>query len=193
MGAPLDERKLVERVLKGEEGARTEFYQAYRQKLYSFCVYFMGANDPEIEDILQEAFMAAFQKLPQFEFRSALDTWLTQICIHRCYRHFRKRGRVTAQAEEDLEGLLQPRSLEVAEQADRSREKKEKLLILDKALKGIGDPCRQILELRAKEEASYIEVSRILKIPLGTVMSRLARCTEALKREVGRILGEGRK
>ena len=66
----MDERALVGRILKGEEKAKTEFYRAYEQKLYSFCVYFMGSNDPEIEDILQEAFLAAFQKLGQFEFRS---------------------------------------------------------------------------------------------------------------------------
>ena len=100
---------------------------------------------------------------------------------------------MTAQAEEDLEGFLRSRSLEAADQADRSREKKDRLQILKKALKGIGDPCRQILELRAKDEASYIEVSRKLKIPLGTVMSRLARCTAALKAEVERILKEGKQ
>src|SRR5581483_2129740 len=103
LGALLDERQLVERVLKGDEDAKTLFYQTYRQKLYSFCVYFMGANDPEIEDILQEAFLSVYQKLPQFEFRSRLDTWLTQICIHRCYRYFRKRGKMAAQAQDDLE------------------------------------------------------------------------------------------
>lgn len=193
MGVPLDERKLVERVLKGDERARTEFYQAYRQKLYSFCVYFMGANDPEIDDILQEAFIAAYQKLPQFEFRSSLDTWLTQICIHKCYRHFRQRSRTAAQAQEDLEGMLKTRAVEAADQAERSREKKERLVLVDKALSVIGEPCRTILELRTKKEASYIEIGRKLKVPLGTVMSRLARCTAALKAEVERLLQEGTK
>jgi RNA polymerase sigma-70 factor (ECF subfamily) len=188
----LDERRLVERVLKGDEGARTEFYQTYRQKLYSFCVYFMGANDPEIEDILQEAFLAAYQKLPQFEFRSSLDTWLTQICIHGCYRHFRKRGRMAAQAQEDLDGLLEGRAMEAAQEAERARDKKEKLRIMERALEAIGEPCRKILELRAKQGASYIEVSRAMKVPMGTVMSRLARCTAALKEEVERIMKDGK-
>lgn len=193
MGVPLDERKLVERVLKGDERARTEFYQAYRQKLYSFCVYFMGANDPEIDDILQEAFIAAYEKLPQFEFRSSLDTWLTQICIHKCYRHFRQRSRTAARAQEDLEGMLKTRAIEAADQAERSREKKERLILVDKALASLGEPCRGILELRTKQEASYIEIGRKLKVPMGTVMSRLARCTAALKAEVERLLQEGKK
>lgn len=184
----MDERRLVERVLKGDEGAKTEFFQFYRQKLYSFCVYFMGANDPEIEDILQEVFLSAYQKLPQFEFRSSLDTWLTQICIHRCYRHFRQRGKVAAQAQEDLEGLLEGRAVEAAQEAERALEKKDKLRVLERALERIGEPCRKILDLRVKQGASYIEVSRSMGIPMGTVMSRLARCTEALKAEVKQLL-----
>ena len=191
MGAPLDERALVAKVLKGDERAKYDFYQAYKQKLYSFCVYTLGANDPEIEDILQEAFLAAFQKLSQFEFRSSLDTWLTQICLHKCYRRFRQRGRLYHQAEEELEGLLQPKALDAAAKAERDKEQKEKLEIVDKALARMGDPCRRILEMRNRESASYVEISRLLKIPMGTVMSRLARCTETLKEVVEKILKKG--
>lgn len=187
----MDERQLVGRVLQGDEKAKTEFYRAYQQKLYSFCVYFLGANDPEIEDILQEVFLAAFQKLSQFEFRSALDTWLTQICIHQCYRFFRKRGRMVAQAEEDLEIRLRSQALEKADQAARQDERKNKLEILDRALAKTGENCRRILELRGKQGASYIEIARALKVPMGTVMSRLARCTTALKEIVERMLEEG--
>lgn len=187
----MDERKLVERILKGDEKAKTEFYRAHQQKLYSFCVYFMGANDPEIEDILQEAFLAAFQKLGQFEFRSTLDTWLTQICIHQCYRHFRKRGRMVAQAEEDLEERLKPRALEAADQADRDKERKVRMETVDRALESMGEPCKKMLQLRIKESASYIEIARAVKVPIGTVMSRLARCTAGLKEKVEKMLGEG--
>jgi RNA polymerase sigma-70 factor (ECF subfamily) len=193
MGAPLDERALVEKVLKGEERAKYDFYQAYKQKLYSFCVYTLGSNDPEIEDILQEVFLAAFQKLSQFEFRSSLDTWLTQICLHKCYRRFRRRGRLYHQAEEELEGLMQSKALEAAAKAEKEKEQKAKLEIVDKALARMGDPCRRILELRSKEDASYVEISQALKVPLGTVMSRLARCTAALKEQVEKLLKEGLK
>lgn len=192
LGAPLDERQLVERILKGDERARTEFHQAYRQKLYSYCVYLMGANDPEIEDILQEAFLVAFQKLPQFEFRSSLDTWLTQICIHKCYRHFRKRGRTVVREADDLEALLLPRSVEANRDTEAAQDRQRKREMVQKALEKMGGNCRKILELRVKEEASYIDIGRNLKLPMGTVMSRLARCTADLKEIVKRLI-EGAK
>ena len=184
----MDERELVARILNGDEGAKAGFYKLYQQKLYSFCVYFLGTNDPEIEDILQEVFLTAFQKLSQFEFRSSLDTWLTQICIHQCYRHFRRRSRLAAKADEDLEALLSGQALENQAQLERSKEKDERLEIIGKALEVMGEPCRRILELRNREGASYIEIARSLKVPIGTVMSRLARCTAALKQEVKKIL-----
>lgn len=189
----MDERELVGQILRGDEKAKTKFYRAYQQKLYSFCVYFMGSNDPEIEDILQEAFLAAFQKLGQFEFRSSLDTWLTQICIHQCYRHFRKRGRTVAQAEEHLEQRLKPRAMEAADKAERETDRKHKMETIDRALENMGEPCKQMLRLRVKEGASYIEIARSLKVPIGTVMSRLARCTATLKERVEGMMEEGKK
>ena len=187
----MDERLLVRRVLAGDEKAKREFYELHQSKLYSFCVYFVGANDPEIEDILQEVFLTAFQKLGQFEFRSSLNTWLTQICIHKCYRLFRKRGRVVVQVEEDLEIRLQGKALEVSEKANRDLDRKAKMETIDKALENMGDPCKRMLQMRMKEEASYIDMARTLKIPVGTIMSRLARCTASLKELVGRMLEEG--
>lgn len=184
----MDERELVARILNGDERAKVSFYKLYQQKLYSFCVYFLGTNDPEIEDILQEVFLTAFQKLSQFEFRSSLDTWLTQICIHQCYRHFRRRSRLAVRADEDLEALLSGQALENQAQVERSKEKNERLEIIGKALEGMGETCRRILELRNREGDSYIEIARSLKVPIGTVMSRLARCTAALKQEVEKIL-----
>ena len=189
----MDEQLLVKRILKGEEKAKLELYKLYQQKLYSFCVYFMGSNDPEIEDILQEVFLTAFQSLGQFEFRSSLNTWLTQICIHKCYRFYRKKGRMVVQAEEDLETRLQSRALEASDRAVGEMDKKAKLEIIDRALENMGDPCKRLLELRMKEDASYIDMARKLKVPMGTIMSRLARCTAALKELVERLMEEGLK
>jgi RNA polymerase sigma-70 factor (ECF subfamily) len=190
-GEPLDERLLVKRVLKGEEKAKFEFYGLYQHKLYCFCVYFMGSNDPEIEDILQEVFLTAFQKLGQFEFRSGLNTWLTQICIRKCYRYFRKRGRMVVREEEALEAGLRLRALEASDQAAFDEEQNSKKKCLEKALDMMGEPCKRLLQLRMKEDASYIEMARMLKVPMGTIMSRLARCTSSLKELVERMLEEG--
>ena len=89
----MEERELVRRVLDGDKSAQTEFFLVHRDRLYRTCVYFLGYQDPEAEDIVQEAFIIALRKLPEFEFKASLNTWLTQICVFLCYKRLHKRHR----------------------------------------------------------------------------------------------------
>jgi RNA polymerase sigma-70 factor, ECF subfamily len=188
----LEERELVRKILQGDEQAKTQFYVQYRERLYKDCVFLLGYRDPEAEDLVQEAFLIAFKKLPAFEFRSALGTWLTQICIFLCYNRYRSRAKMVVQEEADLETLLRPRALEGEAQKSRDEDKARKLQLIDKGLEKIGPECREIVILRDKEEKTYLEIGKLLKVPLGTVMSRLSRCKKALKLLIEQMLEEGR-
>jgi RNA polymerase sigma-70 factor (ECF subfamily) len=186
----LEERELVQKILQGDEQAKTQFYVQYRERLYKDCVYLLGYRDPEAEDVVQEAFIVAFRKLPEFEFRSTLSTWLTQICIFLCYNRYRKRAKTVVQENEDLEKILSRRSMEGEERKAQDEERAARLQLIDRGLEKIGEECRQIVVLRDKEEKTYIEIGKLMKIPLGTVMSRLSRCKKALKLIVEQMMGE---
>jgi RNA polymerase sigma-70 factor (ECF subfamily) len=67
-------------------------------------------------------------------------------------------------------------------QAQEKEEKEEALGLLRQAVKALGEPCRSLVSLRDLEGKSYAEVARQAKIPMGTVMSRLSRCREQLKK-----------
>ncbi len=181
----------MQKILQGDEAAKTQFYIQYRERLYKDCVYLLGYRDPEAEDLVQEAFIIAFRKLPEFEFRSALGTWLTQICIYLCYNRYRKRAKTVTQEHSELEKVLSKVSLEGEERKDRDEEKAAKLRLIDRGLEKIGPECREIVLLRDKEEKTYIEIGKLMKIPLGTVMSRLSRCKKALKLIVEQLMREG--
>lgn len=187
----MEERELVQKILQGDEQAKTQFYVQYRERLYKDCVYLLGYRDPEAEDLVQEAFIIAFNKLPEFEFRSKLGTWLTQICIYLCYNRYRKRAKTVAQEHSELEKVLSKVSLEGEERKGEDEEKAAKLRLIDKGLEKIGLDCREIVLLRDKEEKTYIEIGKLMKIPLGTVMSRLSRCKKALKLIVEQLMREG--
>jgi RNA polymerase sigma-70 factor (ECF subfamily) len=187
----LDERELVQRILRGDEKAKAEFFVTYRERLYRNCVYLLGYNDPEAEDVVQEAFITAFDKLAEFEFRSSLATWLTQICIYKCHNRYRQRAKLVQQEHAELEATLQPAAWDRAEASDREAEKKHRLGIVEKCLERIGPDCREIIQLREMQEKSYAEIGKALRVPLGTVMSRLSRCKRALKVLVEQYLKEG--
>jgi RNA polymerase sigma-70 factor (ECF subfamily) len=187
----LEDRELVRKILQGDEQAKAQFYFQYRERLYKDCVFLLGYRDPEAEDLVQEAFLIAFKKLPAFEFRSALGTWLTQIAIYLCYNRYRNRAKMVQWEEENLESLLEAKAIEGAERKSQEEEKKEKLHLIDKGLEKIGQECREIVVLRDKEEKTYIEIGKLLKIPLGTVMSRLSRCKKALRVLIEQMVQEG--
>jgi len=187
----LEDRELVEKILRGDEQAKAQFYVQYRERLYKDCVYLLGYRDPEAEDLVQEAFLIAFKKLPAFEFRASLGTWLTQIAIYLCYNRYRQRARMVTQEEEGLEILLRRKSLEGHAGKAGDEDKKEKLRLIEKGLEKIGPECRDIVVLRDREEKTYLEIGKKLRIPLGTVMSRLSRCKKALKVLIEQMLEEG--
>ena len=155
------------------------------------CVHILGYGDPDVEDTVQETLISAFQHLAGFEFRSSLAHWLRQICVHYCYRRWRQRKRMVVQSQETLETLFLPGALDREDEKSRVSEQARKMQILKQGLEGLGKPCRKLLGLRDEEGKSYAEISEIMRVPMGTVMSRLARCRQTLKEWIQRILSKG--
>lgn len=177
----MDERELVEKILKGDEGAKARFFTAYKDQLYRVSCNFLGYRDPDAEDVVQETFLTAFQKLGEFEFRSALLTWLTRICIFKTYQRIEKRRRDLVKAHEDLEVLTRPAALGKQDAQEAGQEHQGRLDLLKRCLDRLHEKCREIVKLRDLEGESYSAIGKKLKLPIGTVMSRLSRCKEALK------------
>lgn len=176
----MEARELVQKVLQGDAKAAQEFVDRYRGYMYKTCSNILGYRDPDAEDMVQDAFIIVFRKLNKFEFRNSLEPWLAQICVYLCFRHIRKRMRMISKLDEDLESLALPSSLAHQEHLEEEGSRTQKLAFLDLCLKQISEDCRQIIELREKEEKSYAEIGKSMRIPIGTVMSRLSRCKQAL-------------
>ena len=179
-----DERELVRKILAGDVEAQTHFYREHAKRLFHICIHFLGPEDEDAEDILQQTFLIALGKLEGFEFRSTLYTWMSHICANLCYERIRRKKKVLASLHEDLERLSVPQSNVPAEDKESEEEKRARLALLERITDSLSERCRRVLDLRDKKGESYINISRALKIPMGTVMSQLARCREALKQLV---------
>lgn len=177
----MDEKALVEKILKGDEAAKARLFAAYKDPLYRVSCNFLGYRDPDAEDVVQETFLTAFQKLGEFEFRSTLLTWLTRICIFKTYQRIEKRRRDLVKAHEDLEVLTHPAALGRLGEQKEKEERREQMELVSRCLQRLKQECREIVELRDLEGESYSAIGKKLKLPIGTVMSRLSRCKEALK------------
>jgi RNA polymerase sigma factor (sigma-70 family) len=184
----LDDRQLVQQLLAKDEKAEQYFFHAYKDRLYKLCVSLLGYQDPEAEDVLQESFIAALEKLPEFEFRSSLYSWLYRICLNHCYNRLRARKRQVVRQEEELEVLAGPLAVDKDRRKTEETKLQAMLEVVETQRSLLGKACRGLLEMRENEEKSYAEIADSLKVPIGTVMSRLARCKEALKQLVLKAL-----
>jgi RNA polymerase sigma factor (sigma-70 family) len=188
----LEDRELVQKLLAKDDQAYGLFYQTYRDKIYKASVYLLGYNDPDAEDVTHEVFLAALQQLPQFEFRSSLYHWLYRICMYQCYERIRKRKRLVVTMDEELEAAARSSSVGRQDWELEGKEKQKMLELLETQKQMLGEPCKGLLDLRDGQDKSYAQMAGILKVPIGTVMSRLARCKEALKDLFFRALKEAK-
>lgn len=186
------EQELVGRILAGSADAEREFFEMYQPRLLRASRYFLGGQDSEAEDIVQEAFIIAFRKLGDYVFRAPIYAWLRQICLRLCYARLRTRKRVLVSLEEDLEMFMQGQAVERVRHEDEEVLKKQRLAMLSELTKKLSPDSLQIIELRDVQGMRYAAISQALNIPMGTVMSRLARAREQLRKlvEIAALSGE---
>lgn len=175
----LNERALVRRILDGDEQAFNAFYEAHKKRLERTAIHFLGAGHPSIPDVLQDTFLNAIPKLPEFRYESTLFTWLNHFVVNFCFQVLKK-GKKTLPVEtewlEETAGL-RGTSGEMADSKAWSG-------ALAEEIKGLDPEQRQILTLREIEGKSYGEIGREMKLAPGTVMSRLSRARQELRQRL---------
>src|SRR6516165_7163539 len=114
---------VVERVLAGETALYEIIMRRYNQRLYRVVISILRDRD-EAEDVLQDAYVRAYQHLSQFEGRASFSTWLTRIAVHEALARLRSRSRMqpldTEMEEEDISLDSMPASVDPEETTSRA-------------------------------------------------------------------------
>jgi RNA polymerase sigma-70 factor (ECF subfamily) len=167
--------RLVERCLSGEDAAWEDLVRQHSKRVYGICYRFTG-TDGEAQDIAQEVFLRVFQTLKSFRSgEGSFVVWLTRLTRNLLIDHYRrgKMSRVTDSIEDQLpvleERMTQGTSTEGMLQGREASE------ILQGALQKLSPDLRETVILRDLEELEYREIAEVLKVPEGTVKSRLNR------------------
>jgi RNA polymerase sigma-70 factor (ECF subfamily) len=190
------ESDLLARCRRGEAAAWDELFDAHYAAAGRFI--FQLSSDFTIQDaeeICQEVFLSVIKNLDSFNGESQFQTWLFRIAANRA-RDFRekriaaKRGggqaAVSLQAENPETGLtLDPPSS--APGPDEFLMNAEQSGLVRAALEQLGEPCREIVELRYFGDLSYEELGATLQLNVKTVSSRLSKCLDRLEQIARKI------
>ncbi len=180
---------LVRRCVAGDAAAWQEIVQQYHRRIYNICYRFSGSPD-DAADLAQEVFIKMYRTLSTFDTtRASFMTWVTTVTRNLLVDHFRKGkyDRVTdsldATAGNQEDGLTLAEKLEdrSAGPEARIRSQETQKLVHD-ALQKLSPELREAVILRDLQDMDYKDIAIVLKVPEGTVKSRINRGRTELAR-----------
>ncbi len=173
---------LIERSQGGDPTAFDELVASHEDKIYNL-VYRITGNAQDALDAAQEAFIKAFRALPRYRRQASFDTWLYRIATNAALDIVRRRPN-TPVVPLDKVTLSDHR-----DNPDAEAERREVQRRIHVALGALAPDHRLIIVLRDLQGLSYEEIAKILRVPLGTVRSRLSRARQALRPFLADLVG----
>lgn len=183
------DEEVVQRVLTGDTALYELLMRRYNQRLYRVARAILR-DDAEAEDVMQDAYVRAYQHLASFEGRAKFATWLTRIAVHEALARSRKRGRfLPLDADEESQGdAMKPLA-----SPDRSPEQqaydRELSGLLENAILALSEDYRVVFILRDVEAMTTEETAECLHLTQENVKVRLHRAHAALRKQLYAAVG----
>ena len=185
---PSYESRLVAAVIAGDTEAYGTLIEPYQDRLYHALRGVLGSHE-DARDVVQDALVQAYRKLSSFRAESRFYTWLYRIAMNLALSK-RRRIKPTLSIEQAQEHAgNEPAARWVGPEELAMRQ--EQIDQLWTALDQLPHQAREILVLRELEDCDYETIGEILKLPLGTVRSRLFRARSQLRVQLQNVLSDG--
>src|SRR4249919_1544928 len=179
---------LIERCLNGDQQAWEQIVRQHWRKVFNVAYKFVAKHD-EAEDLTQDIFLKIFKSLDTFDRRANFQTWLISVSRNLCIDHYRsvRKERETINRDVDTSELsaAAPGQSQIA-----SLEQRDRVELLREALGSLPKTLRTAVLMRDLRELSYHEIARELRLPEGTVKSRINRGRSELARQIRKLRGE---
>jgi RNA polymerase sigma-70 factor (ECF subfamily) len=180
---------LVRRCVAGDAAAWEEIVQRYHRRIYNICYRFAGSGD-DAQDLTQEVFIKMYRTLKSYDTeRGSFMTWVTTITRNLLVDHFRKskQDRVTdsldgAPSEHEDAMPISEQIRDTALMPDARAQSREVKEAVHQALQKLSPDLREAVILRDLQDMDYKEIAVVLKVPEGTVKSRINRGRAELAR-----------
>jgi RNA polymerase sigma-70 factor (ECF subfamily) len=167
---PIDDRKIIERVLKGDTDAFNLLVRQWERPIYNFIVRMIADRD-EAMDLCQEVFKKAYRELGSLKDLDRFSAWLYRIAHNTCFSKLRK----------DLGKTF----VELEPETRATRTPIENRLAIEKALQNLPEDQREVVVLKVFQSLKFEEIAAIQGAPVSTVKSRLYMGFEKLRSILG--------
>jgi RNA polymerase sigma-70 factor (ECF subfamily) len=171
------DEELVVRICGGELDSFEVLMRRHNARLYRAARAILR-DDSEAEDVMQDAYVRAYEHLHEFAGRARFSTWLTRIAVHEALARLRRRKRFDSLESEPEERQMPTRSETSPEQQAGDLEMRP---VLERAIDALPAEFRAVFVLRAVDEMTGAETAECLGIPEQTVKTRLHRARGRLQ------------
>lgn len=176
---------LVRLVIAGERDLFAPIYERYYWRVFRMS-YGMTGNHGSAEDLTQEIFMRAYQRLKEFRGQSAFSTWLYRVAVNHSLNYRRKHQDET---REESTGETDPLAIAAESTAEAGAMREQAAAQVHRALLALKPKLRMIVILKDIEGLSYEEIAQRTDCSTGTVASRLNRSRKLLARKLEHLRG----
>ena len=184
------DEEIVERVKRGETALYEILMRRYNQRIYR-VVRSILREDGETEDVMQDAYISAYEHLHQFRGEAPFSTWLTRIAANEALHRLRLRKRLVSIDDTEWEGDGPMNPMERSPDPEQSASISELGDLLEEALLDLPQPLRVVVMLRDVEEMSTAETAAVLDLTEENVKVRLHRARRQARKWLFRRVAAG--
>jgi RNA polymerase sigma-70 factor (ECF subfamily) len=177
----INDTYILDHFKNGDTSVFKDIVIAYQDSIYNLCVYMIG--DPaNAEDVTQEVFLKAYQKLKSFTPNATIYTWLYRIAVNTCIDYKRKTSFESIFKHQYSEDIIENEIATPSESKEETTDSEQLGFALKRAINKLSEKLKAVVILYEMDGLSYEEIAEALDISIGTVKSRLSRARKELKR-----------
>ncbi len=192
--AQVSDEDLIERFQQGDSQAYDQIVRRYKDQLLNFVFRFL-ANAEEAEDVVQETFLRVYRNRFAYTRVAKFSTWIYTIAGNLARTELRRRKRRRLFSISTDMGL-EDRDFEISDDAFNPELHVDSALqeeLIQREISKLSPKFREVIILRDVQELSYEEISKIIRVPIGTVKSRVNRARLRLQVRLKTLLEQRKK
>jgi RNA polymerase sigma factor (sigma-70 family) len=184
----IDDKELVKRILAGEKNLYALIIRKYNQRLYRIGISIIN-NKMEVEDVMQTAYLKAYENLGKFKFQSSFSTWIAKILVNESLSHLKKQRQ--ARKAKEKKQLPESKLSQVELQTPLLKLLNAELkALLETSIQQLPEKYRTVFVMRELENMSVAETMECLGISEANVKVRLNRAKVMLQTILRSYLNE---